>query len=103
MHALVLLRPSGTTSVDEAVETQHEGFIDELDDADKVVLGGGFEPPIERIEGAYLISCASLQEARAIADSDPFVRLGAYRYEVVEWTLVGVNPEAVDRSALLFP
>jgi hypothetical protein len=44
-----------------------------------------------------------LDEARAIAASGPLVRTGGIRCDVVEWELVGVNPDAVDRSALLYP
>jgi hypothetical protein len=53
-------------------------------------------------EAAYLLSCTTLDEARQIAASDPLVRGDAMRFEVVEWELVGVDPDAVDRDALLY-
>ena len=58
---------------------------------------------MDRFKGAYLLSCGSLQEAREIAESDPLVGGNAVRCEVVEWELVGVNPDAVDRDSLLYP
>jgi uncharacterized protein YciI len=103
MHALILLSPGGRSPADGELQAEHERFIDGLDHANKVVLGGGLTPTAGGFEGAYLVSCASLDEARAIAATDPLVRAGAFRSDVVEWELVGVNPDAVDRSALLYP
>jgi uncharacterized protein YciI len=103
MHALILMSPSGTGSADAELQTEHERFVDELDHASKVVLGGGWEPAAGGFDGAYLVSCDSLEEARAIAASDPLVRADAIRCEVVEWELVGMNPDAVDRGLLLYP
>jgi uncharacterized protein YciI len=102
MHALVLMVP-GTTPWDDELDQAHERFIDDLDRANKVVLGGAWKPPAERFVAAYVLSCESLEEARELAKSDPLARADAIRCEVVEWELVGVNPDAVDREALLYP
>lgn len=102
VHALVLMATDPTTAPDEA-QRDHERFIDDLDRANKVVLGGGLKPGDTPYYGAYVLSCGSLDEARDIAATDPLVRAGGVRCEVVEWELVGVNPDAVDRSALLYP
>ena len=53
--------------------------------------------------GAYVVPCASLNEAREIAESDPLVRRNAIRCDVIEWELVGINVNAIDRAALLYP
>jgi uncharacterized protein YciI len=103
MHVLVLLDPSDSTAANSELEARHERFIDDLDQANKVVLGGAWKPPVDGFEGAYLLSCESLQEARDIADSDPLVSANAFGCNVVEWELVGVNPKAVDRNSLLYP
>ena len=102
MHALVLLAPSGHTPTDHELQAEHERFIDGLDRADQVVTGGSLRPPSERLEGAYLLRCASLREARKIAESDPLVRADAVRFEVLECVLVAFNPDAIDRGALLY-
>jgi hypothetical protein len=102
MHALVLLAPSGLSSSDELAD-EHERFIDGLIARHRVVLGGDWDPPVAGFEAAYLLGCASLDEAREIAGSDPFVRGGSMRFEVVEWGLVSVDPDAVDRDSLLYP
>ena len=103
MHALVLLAPGAGNASSEELQADHERFIDGLIDQKRVVLGGDWKPPIAGFEAAYLLSCASLDEAREIAASDPFVRGEANRFEVVEWQLVAVDPEAVDRDSLLYP
>jgi uncharacterized protein YciI len=101
MHALVLMAPTGAVSADAELRADHERFIDRLDERNKVVLGGSWRPQAAGFEAAYLVSCGSLDEARELAASDPLVRAGAIRCEVIEWELVGVNPGAVDRSSLL--
>ena len=53
---------------------------------------------------ALTCSAASLSRKRAeVAESDPLVRAGVVRFEVLEWVLVAFNPDAIDRSALLYP
>jgi uncharacterized protein YciI len=103
VHALVLLRPGTNRTSAEELQADHERFIDGLIEQKRVVLGGDWLPPIAGFEAGYLLSCASLDEAREIAASDPFVRDEAMRSEVVEWQLVGVDPDAVDRESLLYP
>lgn len=102
MHVLVLMARRGNASAGDELQREHEQFIDGLDRMNKVVLGGSWKPAAAGFEGAYLLSCSSLDEAREIAASDPLVRADAIRCEVIEWELVGVNPAAVDRSALLY-
>jgi uncharacterized protein YciI len=103
MHALILMSPSGQTPTDAELQMEHERFIDALDEANKVVLGGTWEPAAAGYEAAYLVSCESPEEAHAIAASDPLVRADAIHFDVVKWQLVGMNPDAVDRSSLLYP
>jgi uncharacterized protein YciI len=100
VHVLVLLAPGAGRHGDE-VQADHERFIDELIAEKQIVLGGDWKPPVAGYEAAYLLSCASLEEAREIAASDPFVQHDAMRFEVVEWELVDVDPDAVDRDALV--
>jgi uncharacterized protein YciI len=101
MHALILLAPEASRSAE--LDDEHERFIDDLDRANKVVLGGSWNPAAGGFDAAYVLSCESLDEARAIAATDPLIRSHAVRCEVIEWELVGVNPGAVDREALLYP
>jgi uncharacterized protein YciI len=100
MHAPVLMAPRRNTPADAELQAEHERFIDGLDRASKVVLGGGLQPAAAGFEGAYVVRCESLAEAREISASDPLVRAEAVRCQVVEWELVGINPDAVDQDAL---
>lgn len=101
MHALVLLLAATDAALAEADD--HVAFIDELIARKKIVLGGDWKPPVAGVEAAYLLSCASLDEAHAIATTDPFVRSGAMRFQVVEWQLVDFDADAIDRGSLLDP
>jgi hypothetical protein len=96
-------RHPGPAAVPDELDRDHDRFIGDLDQANKVVLGGGLKPAGAPYYGAYVLSCDSLEEARHVAAADPLVRAGAIRCDVVEWELVGVNPDAVDRSSLLYP
>jgi uncharacterized protein YciI len=102
VHALVLLAPGAGCASGEELQAEHERFIDGLIAQKRIVLGGDWKPPVAGFDAAYLLSCATLDEARQIAARDPFVRGDAMRFEVVEWQLVGVDPNAVDRAALLY-
>jgi uncharacterized protein YciI len=103
MHALVLMSATGTIPFPDELQREHERFIDRLDADNQIILGGRWRPPTAGIDAAYLLSCQSLQEAHQVAAADPLVRGDAVRCQVIEWELVGVNPDAVDRSSLLFP
>jgi hypothetical protein len=102
MHALVLMTRAAA-DITDALDRDHERFIEGLDEAARVVLGGALKPADDPYHGAYVLSCGSMEEARAIAGSDPLACAGAVRCDVLEWELVGVNPDAVDRGALLYP
>ena len=99
----MLTPPSSTTPATPELQAEHERFIDGLDKDNKVLTGGGLKPATGQFEGAYVVRCASLDEAREIAASDPLVRTSAIRCEVTEWELIGINVNAIDRDALLHP
>lgn len=103
MHALVLMAPSGAAPATPELQADHERFIDGLDKDNSVVTGGGFKPATVGFEGAHVVRCASLDEAREIAGSDPLVRANAIHCEVTEWEPIGINVGAVDGEALLHP
>ena len=47
--------------------------------------------------------CSGVDEARGIVAEDPFVVHDVVRPECVEWELVGVNPDAIEASAVIRP
>ncbi len=55
----------------------HEPFIDSLIARHAILLGGTFdEPPLPGLSAAYVLRCASDEEARAIVAADPLVAAG---------------------------
>jgi hypothetical protein len=68
-----------------------------------VLLGGGFAKAVDDADGAYLLRCDSLEEAREVAAADPYAVHDVFRPECVVWELVGINPDAIDVAAVLRP
>lgn len=95
-YYLVLLRPSANHDEAGAHFAAHVSFIDELDTAHVVLLGGDFEVPVDGADAAYLLRTASRSEAEDWAARDPLVRSGAYSAYVVAWHLVGIAREAIE-------
>ena len=95
-YFLVLLVPQDDREVEPAVFTDHVAFIEHMASEGIVLLGGGFETPIEGASAAYLLHTASKAEAEAWAARDPLMTSGAYRATVIAWHLVGIAPNAID-------
>jgi hypothetical protein len=58
---------------------------------------------VDDLDAAYVLRCGSLDEAREIVATDPFVINDVARPEPVVWKLVGINPDAIDAAAVLRP
>jgi uncharacterized protein YciI len=98
-YFLVLLHPvAGSTDPPD-----HEPFVDSLVARNLVLLGGDLVPSAGGAEAAYVLSCASLEDARKLVAEDPLVSSSSMRAEIVEWELVGVNPQAIEPSLHLVP
>lgn len=102
MHALIAMTPTDKAETDE-LQGAHEEFIGSLEREHRVILGGELKPPLAGHFGAYVVRCRDLQEAQQLAEQDPLAKQGAITVKAYEWQLVGVDPEAVDREALLYP
>ena len=79
-------------------DAAHERFIDSLIGRKLVLLGGEFGAPVGAAAAAYVLRCTSVEEAAALAAEDPLVAAGAVSPRLVEWRLVGVDPEVIDPS-----
>ena len=66
----------------DEVIAPHLAFLDELRNAGKLEMTGGFS---DKSGGAYLLNVDSLAEARAIADADPLKTCGSSIVTVYEW------------------
>jgi uncharacterized protein YciI len=102
-YVLVILREGEQVEQEHAFAAEHEQFIDSLIERNLVLLGGAFAAPVGDANAAYLLRCGSVEEARAIAAEDPYVRGQVASPECVEWELVGINPDAIDPDAVFRP
>lgn len=102
-YVLVILR-GGRNAKDEQLHAPaHERFISSLIKQNVVLLGGAFAKAANDAHAAYVLRCSGVGEARGIVSEDPFVVHDVVRPECVEWELVGVNPDAIDSSAVVRP
>jgi uncharacterized protein YciI len=102
-YVLVILNGGANAAAEPLHAPAHEDFISSLIRRNVVLLGGAFAEPLGSVYAAYLLRCGGVEEARAIAAEDPFVVQEVVRPECVEWQLVGINPNAIDPSAVVRP
>jgi uncharacterized protein YciI len=103
VYVLVLFREGASQGQLEAHAGAHRDFVTSLVRRNVVVLGGDFAEPISDAHAAYLLHCESIAAAHETIAEDPFFAHGVLEPRLVEWRLVGVNPDAVDPSDLLTP
>jgi uncharacterized protein YciI len=97
-YVLVLLERGPNAGDQDLHQAAHEDFIDSLIDRHAILLGGSFGEDVGEASGAYVLRCTEVEEARAIAAGDPLVVNGVVRVRCVEWELVGIDAEAIDRD-----
>jgi uncharacterized protein YciI len=102
-YVLVILRDGAKADQEDGYARAHERFISSLIKQNLVLLGGAFSAPAADAFAAYVLRCDGVEDARAIAAQDPFVVHDVVRPECVEWDLVGINPDAIDASAVVRP
>lgn len=90
----MLLEATAAAAVEQ--DAEHARFIDSLIERKLVLLGGEFGAPVAGAEAAYLLRCEGLEQAAAIAAEDPLVAAGAVAPRLVEWRLVGIDPDAIE-------
>jgi uncharacterized protein YciI len=81
---VILLDTVQGTTTSEPLIRAHVAFLRELDKQGKFVMGG----PFTNYDGGLMIvKASSLDEAKQISESDPFVREGVRSAEVRCWEL----------------
>lgn len=79
-----------------AYAPDHKQYVKSLLDAGKLVFGGPFP---DGSGGMLVYEVASLQEAEALRDSDPFFINGIFvRSEIKPWLLLAFNPELAQQD-----
>ena len=98
MYVVVFLRRGENAQDEERHAAAHEAFIDSLIARHAILLGGPFGRLLDDVDGAYVLRCRSLDEAREIASGDPLVVHRASRAECIEWQLVGIDVDAIEST-----
>lgn len=75
---------TGTTEEREKIQAAHLANIKRLHDAGKILVAGPFADGGEW-RGIFIYKCASLEEARQLAATDPAVAAGRLRIEIHPW------------------
>lgn len=101
IYALAVFSPGPRFPPNAALDEEHVTFITGLARDHAILLGGNFHRPLERFAFAYVLRCGSLEEATATVEREPYVREGTYVSEIVEWKLVGIDPDAIDKSLIV--
>jgi uncharacterized protein YciI len=103
VYVLVILKDGRNADAEPLHAAAHETFISSLIKRNAILLGGAFADAVDDAFAAYLLRCDDVEEARRIAAEDPFAVNDVVRPLCVAWELVGVNPDAIDRAAVIRP
>jgi uncharacterized protein YciI len=82
-YPILLFKIPGVDTSGETV-ARHIAHVKNLDDQGKLVLAGPFE---DFPGGMVIVRAESLEAAKKIAESDPFVTEGVRTFEVRTWLL----------------
>ncbi|MGQ0642572.1 MAG: YciI family protein [Gemmatimonadaceae bacterium] len=95
-YFLVLLDPGPNRAAEPQHRTAHIAFIETMEAANVVLLGGEFGSLIDGAQAAYLLHVSSQSEAENWAASDPLIVEKVFQARVVAWHLVGIASAAID-------
>jgi uncharacterized protein YciI len=98
VYVLVLLERGPNAAEEHRHQEAHEEFIDSLIEQHAILLGGSFAQDVGDADAAYVLRCNGIEEAQSIAAHDPLVVNGIARAICVEWELVGIDAEAIERD-----
>ena len=79
----------------------HKAFVAERVQANEILLGGPFATGPHT--GGYVLACGDLAAAEALVARDPYVVSGAFTATCSEWSVVGVNPAAIEPTKVWAP
>ena len=84
---VILSRPTATAGDRDTVRAEHQAFIGDLEARGVLFAAGPEDDENDRSQGPgiIVIRASSLEEAKRIADAEPFHRLGYREYEIRTW------------------
>jgi uncharacterized protein YciI len=97
-YFLVLLQPGPNRGAEPEHRAAHVAFIETMEAANVVLLGGEFGSPVDGAQAAYLLHVSSPSEAERWAAKDPLVVEKVFQPRVVAWHLVGIAATAIDST-----
>ena len=95
-YFLVLLYSGPNRAAEPQHSAPHIAFIETMEAAAVVLLGGEFGSPIDGARAAYLLHVSSQSDAERWAARDPLVAEKVFQARVVAWHLVGIASTAID-------
>lgn len=95
-YFLVLLAPGPNRAAEPQHRAAHIAFIETMEAANVVLLGGEFGSPIDGAQAAYLLHVSSQSEAERWVARDPLIVEKVFQARVVAWHLVGIATTAID-------
>jgi uncharacterized protein YciI len=95
-YFLVLLYPGSNRAAEPQHRAAHIAFIEAMEAATVVLLGGEFGSPIDGAQAAYLLRVSSQLEAEEWTAKDPLIVEKVFHARVVAWHLVGIAAAAID-------
>lgn len=95
-YFLVLLLADHNYASEPEYREAHFAFIDEMDVAGVILLGGAFGSSIEGALAAYVLHVPSQEAAESWALRDPLIANEVCRPHIVPWHLVGISRVAID-------
>jgi uncharacterized protein YciI len=101
VYVLVILKRGRNADTERLHAPAHEAFITSLIKRNAVLLGGALANAIDDAVAAYVLRCEDVEQARRIASHDPFAQNEVVQAVCVPWDLVGINPDAIDCSAVI--
>ena len=96
LYFLILLQPGPNRAAEPEHRAAHIAFIEAMEAANVVLLGGEFGSPVDGAHAAYLLHVSSQSEAERWAAKDPLVVEKVFQARVVAWHLVGIAATAID-------
>ncbi|WP_410771766.1 YciI family protein [Fontibacillus sp. BL9] len=81
---VILLSMNPGKSFNEELIRSHVAYLRELDSMGKLVMCGPFA---DAPGGMVIIEAENLEEAKALAERDPFVKSGTENYELRAWEI----------------
>lgn len=85
MKYFAVLLPMKDQGLSTQYRSDHLAYLEDRRSEGKIFANGKF---VDGSGGMVIYKAESFEEAQAIAENDPFVRLGARNYEIHEWDIV---------------